>query len=55
LADLELARIHEVVTRCAGDTRKAAGILGISRATLYRRLGSQKQQPLPIPGSSQSI
>jgi transcriptional regulator of acetoin/glycerol metabolism len=31
------------MTRFGGDTRKAADALGISRATLYRRLTDLKQ------------
>ncbi len=42
LADMELARINEIVAQCQGDTKKAAELLGISRATLYRRIGPRK-------------
>lgn len=43
LADLELNRIQEAMTRYGGDTRQAAEALGISRATLYRRLAEIKK------------
>ena len=43
LADVETIRIREAMTRFDGDTRKAADALGISRATLYRRLKDLKQ------------
>lgn len=43
LADLETARIQEAMQRFDGDTRKAADALGISRATLYRRLADLKK------------
>jgi DNA-binding NtrC family response regulator len=43
LADVETLRIREAMTRFDGDTRKAADALGISRATLYRRLKDLKQ------------
>ena len=42
LADVESLRIQDAMTRFGGDTRKAAEALGISRATLYRRLKEQK-------------
>jgi DNA-binding NtrC family response regulator len=44
LADEESRRIREAMERFAGDTRKAAAALGISRATLYRRLKDLKAQ-----------
>lgn len=43
LADAELMRVQEAMTRFQGDTRKVAEALGISRATLYRRLGDLKK------------
>lgn len=43
LSDLETARIQEAMQRFEGDTRKAADALGISRATLYRRLADLKK------------
>jgi DNA-binding NtrC family response regulator len=41
LKALERDHIREVVRQCGGDTLKAAGLLGISRATLYRKLKNQ--------------
>jgi DNA-binding NtrC family response regulator len=38
LARREMAIIRQVLDCCGGDTRKAAQELGISRATLYRKL-----------------
>jgi DNA-binding NtrC family response regulator len=38
LADVERARIKEVLAQVGGDVARAAVALGISRATLYRRL-----------------
>ena len=38
LEDLELAQIKSAMARFGNDTKKAADALGISRATLYRRL-----------------
>ncbi|MEW5746355.1 MAG: sigma-54 dependent transcriptional regulator [Nitrospirota bacterium] len=38
LESLETASIREALRRFNGDTKKAAGTLGISRATLYRKL-----------------
>ena len=43
LADAEARRIHDAMTRFGGDTRLAADALGISRATLYRRLAELKK------------
>jgi transcriptional regulator with PAS, ATPase and Fis domain len=43
LADLESSRIQEAMSRFGGDTRQAAEALGISRATLYRRLSELKK------------
>jgi DNA-binding NtrC family response regulator len=36
--------IREVMDRTGGDTREAAAILGISRATLYRRLAAIREK-----------
>jgi len=38
LTDVETAKIRTALERFGGDTRKAAQALGISRATLYRRM-----------------
>lgn len=38
LEDIEKNHIKTVIKHCGGDTRKASDILGISRATLYRKL-----------------
>jgi len=35
---VETAKIRTALERFGGDTRKAAQALGISRATLYRRM-----------------
>lgn len=43
LAEMEAARIQDAMTRFGGDTRKVAEALGISRATLYRRLTELKK------------
>ncbi|MCZ7590853.1 MAG: hypothetical protein M5U15_01300 [Kiritimatiellae bacterium] len=43
LVDVEAARIQDAMARFGGDARKAAEALGISRATLYRRLSSLKK------------
>ncbi len=43
LVELESARIREAMARFNGDTKRASDALGISRATLYRRLADMKQ------------
>lgn len=43
LADLECTRIQEAMNRFSGNTRQAAEALGISRATLYRRIAEMKK------------
>lgn len=43
LSEIESVRIQEAMTRFGGDTRKVAEVLGISRATLYRRLTDLKK------------
>ncbi len=45
LDNIEEAHIREAVRRFSGDTRKAAESLGISRATLYRKLKKFQQTP----------
>jgi len=45
LDNIEEAHIKEAVRRFSGDTRKAAESLGISRATLYRKLKKFQQTP----------
>jgi two-component system, NtrC family, response regulator AtoC len=41
LAEIERRYINHVLKRVGGNKRKAAGILGIGRRTLYRRLGGE--------------
>jgi DNA-binding NtrC family response regulator len=38
----ELSYINQAITRCSGDKEKAATLLGISMATLYRRLSADE-------------
>lgn len=42
LRDMELALIHKAVDQARGNVAEAARALGISRATVYRKLGSGK-------------
>lgn len=46
LDELQEAEIQRVLEECSGSVSKAAKILGVGRATLYRRLGLQKKKPL---------
>ncbi|HUU28972.1 MAG TPA: sigma 54-interacting transcriptional regulator [archaeon] len=41
----EKSHIIEVINRCDGDKTKAAKALGISRATIYRKLGKLSNNP----------
>lgn len=43
LVEMEFARIREAMARFHGDTKRASEALGISRATLYRRLSDMKK------------
>jgi DNA-binding NtrC family response regulator len=43
LDDLENLHIQKVLAECDGDTKKASEILGISRASLYRKLNKTKE------------
>lgn len=45
LEDIEEEHIRTIIRRSAGDVRKAAGFLGISRATLYRKLKKFHKNP----------
>jgi transcriptional regulator with PAS, ATPase and Fis domain len=38
LEDVEQAHIRDVLAMCQQDTQQAADLLGVSRATLYRKL-----------------
>ncbi len=42
LRDVETALIHKAVMQAKGNVKQAAKELGISRATVYRKLGSKK-------------
>ncbi len=44
LKDLETALIHQAVNDARGNVMKAARSLGVSRATVYRRLGGKPRQ-----------
>ena len=44
LDELQEAEIQRILEECSGNISKAAKILGVGRATLYRRLGSQKRR-----------
>ena len=44
LENMETNYIHTVIEHCEGDTVKAAKALGISRATLYRKLKKMKEK-----------
>ena len=41
LKDLETAMIRRAVQEARGNVMQAAQVLGISRATVYRRLGKR--------------
>ena len=42
LRDVELEYLRKIVESCNGDKKKASQMLGISLATIYRKLGSQQ-------------
>ena len=42
LRDVETALIHKAVVQAKGNVMQAARELGISRATVYRKLGNKK-------------
>lgn len=44
LDELQEAEIQRVLEECSGSVSKAAKILGVGRATLYRKLGPQKKK-----------
>jgi len=44
LADIQESHLRNVIKRFDGDTRKAAEALGISRATLYRKIQRAKNK-----------
>ncbi|MCZ6777957.1 MAG: hypothetical protein O7F16_03220 [Acidobacteria bacterium] len=45
LRDYQMQHIQEVLARCGGNRAEAARQLGISRATLWRRLGTHPTRP----------
>jgi transcriptional regulator of acetoin/glycerol metabolism len=46
LDELQEAEIQRILEECSGNVSKAAKILGVGRATLYRRIGSQKRRKI---------
>jgi transcriptional regulator of acetoin/glycerol metabolism len=44
LKDMETAMIHKAVEQARGNVAQAAQALGISRATVYRKLGTKPRQ-----------
>jgi transcriptional regulator with PAS, ATPase and Fis domain len=46
LEEMEVVHAHRVVKHMGGDKIRAAEILGVSRATLYRLLSKQPAIPL---------
>jgi transcriptional regulator of acetoin/glycerol metabolism len=44
LKDMETALIHKAVEQARGNVAQAAQVLGISRATVYRKLGAKARQ-----------
>jgi transcriptional regulator of acetoin/glycerol metabolism len=58
LEDIERATIQRVFEQVKGDKALAGKMLGISRATLYRKLKRYNigaRQALPLPPSSQAL
>ncbi len=49
LAELERRAIENALRVTAGRVAKAAKLLGIGRATLYRRLAARQPRPTPPP------
>lgn len=49
LAELERRAIEHALRVTGGRVAKAAKLLGIGRATLYRRLAARQSQPRPTP------
>lgn len=45
LHEIELEYLRKIVDSCNGDKNKASRMLGISLATIYRKLGSVKSSP----------
>jgi transcriptional regulator with PAS, ATPase and Fis domain len=40
----ELAHLNRAIQQCGGDKEQAALLLGISKATLYRRMGGEDKE-----------
>jgi len=46
--DIDLQTINEAIKKAKGNKSKAAKLLGISRATLYRILSRYEKNNMPI-------
>jgi len=51
LAELERHAIEHALRVTGGRVAKAAKLLGIGRATLYRRLAARQSRPAPTPST----
>jgi DNA-binding NtrC family response regulator len=54
LAELERRAIEHALRVTGGRVAKAAKLLGIGRATLYRRLAARQARPTPAPSPTTS-
>ena len=52
LSEIEREAIEHAVERCGGDVRKAAVLLGVAPATIYRRLRAWREDESGSGGGS---